>query len=396
METNEVSIVNNIPPNLNQNIGMPMNNSAQMSAPTPPQQQAPIQNIQVPQQISIQQPPPQQQQQQQQQPAQQIQQQQVPQQIKQPPTPQQYQNQFQQQIPPKILPQPTNIQAQAQAHIMNPNYPQQQQPAPQAQQPIQIKQQMQPNNPQMLVAQQQPQAQLMNPQLMQQQTAQVQPGVNRIPPNIGKNIQPQPNPQAQPQQQQQIPQVASLRPIQSQPQTPQSQQIIQSHTPPIVAAQAQQNAQQMGQQQQNYNQQMYAQQQQQPQNFQYVQQNQQQVTQQPLQIWEGGVEWQEKDRNNPNNPIKVKHVVNASIFSFTALDQSSGQYVPEVSPALAQTWPQKIPLQLLSKQILDILNQHCPPPTRNLLLITEGNSQELKSTLQSIGVCLKFFFYFMI
>jgi hypothetical protein len=126
--------------------------------------------------------------------------------------------------------------------------------------------------------------------------------------------------------------------------------------------------------------------QQQQQNYSYVQQPQQQQTGVP--IWDGQIEWQEKDRNNPNSANKMTHTVKARMISFTVLDQSTGQYVPEVPPALAQTWPQKLPLQLLNKQILDILSAQCPPPTKNLLLHTsDTNNQELKNSL-SIGVCV--------
>ncbi len=113
----------------------------------------------------------------------------------------------------------------------------------------------------------------------------------------------------------------------------------------------------------------------------YVQQQQYQIK-----IWDGSVEWQEKDRNNPNSANKVTHVVNAQMISFTVLDHLNGQYVPEVSGALAQGWPQKILLHLISKQIFDILNAYCAPQNRKLLLLTDGSSLDLKSIIQSIGV----------
>jgi hypothetical protein len=109
-------------------------------------------------------------------------------------------------------------------------------------------------------------------------------------------------------------------------------------------------------------------------------------------IWDGNVEWQEKDRNNPNNTNKVTRIAKAHMISNIVLDQTTGQYIPEVSPILAQGWPQKIPLQLLSKQILDILTIQCTPPTRNLYLITDGNNLELRNTLQSIGVSISSLF----
>ena len=117
----------------------------------------------------------------------------------------------------------------------------------------------------------------------------------------------------------------------------------------------------------------------------YVQQQQYQIK-----IWDGSVEWQEKDRNNPNSANKVTHVVNAQMISFTVLDHLNGQYVAEVSGALAQGWPQKILLHLISKQIFDILNAYCAPQNRKLLLLTDGSSLDLKSTIQSIGVNIFF------
>lgn len=191
----------------------------------------------------------------------------------------------------------------------------------------------------------------------------------------------------------------------SRPIQPINQQVLQS-TPPIVQIQTQQpQSNQQGmiqiynqvgmqsnsqtpmlnnskQQSQIYNQQHSQSIQQTPglnQNV-YGQQQNQTV------IWDGNVEWQEKDRNNPNNSNKVTRIAKAQMISNIVLDQTTGQYIPEVSHALAQGWPQKIPLQLLSKQILDILNTNCTPPTRNLYLITDGNNVELRNTLQSIGV----------
>ena len=71
------------------------------------------------------------------------------------------------------------------------------------------------------------------------------------------------------------------------------------------------------------------------------------------------------------------------------LDQASGQYQPEVSLQVAQAWPAKMSIQLLSKQILDFLTQNCVPPIKQLLLVTDGNSQDLKNVL-SIGVSMNF------
>ena len=106
-------------------------------------------------------------------------------------------------------------------------------------------------------------------------------------------------------------------------------------------------------------------------------------------IWDGIIEWQEKDRNNPNSNLKQNHSVKAFMLSFNVLDQASGQYQSEVSMAIAQTWPQKIGIQLLSKQILDYLSQQCTSPIKQLQLVTEGNSQDLRTAL-SIGVIFIF------
>ena len=133
-------------------------------------------------------------------------------------------------------------------------------------------------------------------------------------------------------------------------------------------------------------QQQQIQQQQQPVQ-QYAQQQQQQanyIQQAQIKIWVGQIEWQEKDRNNPNNPNKMTHTVKASMLCNNVLDQTTGQYQPDVSINTAQSWPQKISIQLLSKQILDILSQHCPPTAKNLNLNAEENSQDLKTAL-SIG-----------
>jgi mediator of RNA polymerase II transcription subunit 12 len=235
-------------------------------------------------------------------------------------------------------------------------------------------------------------------QHLQQQQQQIpagayQPNLAQNQAHLGPRASPNINAAGKPMQMQpQQPQTGGLRPIQ-----PINQHIIQSsHTPPTVIVQGQQA---MMQQQQNYNQpgqmigqQNQPQQQQQQQMYPQQQQQQQQQQQSPKQtvIWDGNVEWQEKDRNNPANPNKVTHVVKAQMISSIILDQATGQYIPEVSPLLAQGWPQKIPLQLLSNQILEILNSNCVPPTRNLLLLTEGGgggvNQELKSTLQSVNI----------
>ena len=103
-------------------------------------------------------------------------------------------------------------------------------------------------------------------------------------------------------------------------------------------------------------------------------------------IWEGNIEWKEKNKTNPNLIVEVTHVVKAQMISNIILDTTSGQYVPEIPPAFAQGWPKKIPLQLLSKQVLDILNKFCTPPTSNCLLVTDENNLELKNCLKSLGV----------
>lgn len=154
----------------------------------------------------------------------------------------------------------------------------------------------------------------------------------------------------------------------------QQQQTAQTQQQPMV--QQQQPAQQMIQQQQ---------QQQNPNNFVPNYQQPQQQQQRQVQIWEGQIEWVEKDRNNPN--IKLTHMAQAAMLAFTVLDTTSGQYVPEVSPAATQTWPPKIPLQMMSKQILDILSPSCGLSIRNLLLYTEN--QDVKNALTNVGVCKK-------
>ena len=224
--------------------------------------------------------------------------------------------------------------------------------------------------------------------------------------------------------QQQPPQVQQQQQIQ-QPKTP--QQLLQSQTPPIILPANQNNQQQQLQQQQ-----LQQQQQQQiimqnysgnkpqmflPQQQQQQQQQQKQLQQQPSpqqqqqqqqqsqsfsvvhnkagQIWEGHVEWQEKDRINPNNTAKLTHTVKAIMLSFNIMDQATGQLQLEVPISIAQSWPQKISIQLLSKQILDILSQQCTPPTKQLVLVTEGNNQDLKTAL-AIGVSQYLLNYFSI
>merc|ERR1712127_1144922 len=44
------------------------------------------------------------------------------------------------------------------------------------------------------------------------------------------------------------------------------------------------------------------------------------------QIWEGLIEWQEKDRNNPNSNIRQNHSSKSIMLSMNVLDQASGQY----------------------------------------------------------------------
>lgn len=106
-------------------------------------------------------------------------------------------------------------------------------------------------------------------------------------------------------------------------------------------------------------------------------------------IWTGQIEWAEKDRNNPN--IKSNHYANATMYSFmNAIDPNTGDFVSEVSHASAQAWPNKISLQMMSKQILDILMPLCGPPARNLILHTDN--QDVKNSLTSIGVYNKTFF----
>lgn len=104
-----------------------------------------------------------------------------------------------------------------------------------------------------------------------------------------------------------------------------------------------------------------------------------------VQIWEGQIEWAEKDRNNPN--IKVNHTTSAVMYSFTAIDPATGQLVSEVPLAASQTWPSKISLQMMSKQILDILSPWCGPPARNLILYTDN--QDVKNALTNVGVRIK-------
>jgi hypothetical protein len=253
-------------------------------------------------------------------------------------------------------------------------------------------QQQQPASNIILGSNGQPQINIGNAQMSAQSVVPSQANQSQIQPQVAISRASPLNPQVQQVQQVQ----PGPRPIQ-----PINQQIIQSSTPPIIQLQTQQSHQQnmlqnfnqVGMQQNNGQTivvnnpkpqaQIYNQQQQAPtlinQNIFSQQQNQ-------TVIWDGNVEWQEKDRNNPNNTNKVTRIAKAHMISNIVLDQTTGQYIPEVSPILAQGWPQKIPLQLLSKQILDILTIQCTPPTRNLYLITDGNNLELRNTLQSIGV----------
>ena len=228
------------------------------------------------------------------------------------------------------------------------------------------------------------------------------------------HIRPMQTTTIQQQQQQQPPQIQQQQQIQ-QPKTP--QQLLQSQTPPIILPVNQNNQQQQLQQQQQQQQQIIMQQNYPgnkpqmflPQQQQQQQQQQKQLQQQPSpqqqqqqqqqqqsqsfsvvhnkagQIWEGHVEWQEKDRINPNNTAKLTHTVKAIMLSFNIMDQATGQLQLEVPISIAQSWPQKISIQLLSKQILDILSQQCTPPTKQLVLVTEGNNQDLKTAL-AIGV----------
>ena len=105
----------------------------------------------------------------------------------------------------------------------------------------------------------------------------------------------------------------------------------------------------------------------------------------PERIWEGFMEWQEKDRTNPNN--KTMRSLNSIMLSYSSLDQSTGQYQLEVPRSVTQLWPQKITVQLINKQILDILTPDCMPPTKNIIIVTDGNNQDLKTAL-SIGVSI--------
>lgn len=101
-----------------------------------------------------------------------------------------------------------------------------------------------------------------------------------------------------------------------------------------------------------------------------------------VQIWEGQIEWPEKDRNNPN--IKTNCVAPAIMYSFANIDPNTGQYVSEVPVSVGQAWPPKITLQMMSKQILDILSPWCTPPARNLILYTDN--QDVKNALTTVGV----------
>ncbi len=218
----------------------------------------------------------------------------------------------------------------------------------------------------------------------------------------GQQIQTQPSPQQQPIIQSQTPPISTV-PINSQNAMVQNnyqqqQQIGISPSPvgPSSNNQQQQQQQPIIKQQPNYAtaqvqpQQTVAQQS----NFNYVQAQ--------SKIWVGQIEWQEKDRNNPNNPNKMTHSVKASMLSSNTLDPITNQCQPEVTIATASSWPAKISIQLLSKQILDILAKHCPSPAKTLILTTdENNNQDLKQAL-SIGVSSfikiskgKYFFCFL-
>ena len=250
---------------------------------------------------------------------------------------------------------------------------------------------------------------------------QIQSPGQRMPLNAGKVITTQ-----QQQQQQQAgmvninqgQQLTHLRQgVQGQAQPQQTPtQIMQSHTPPIVQPQQPQMIQ-------NYNQigQMQQQTQQAPPVVQNISINKQPIfagsvvqdIRQPQQgsaltqapgyaysqpqktaerqsVWEGYIEWTEKDRSNPNSGNKVKHQVKARLLSPISQDPSTGQLITDVSPSMAQCIPPKLMLQLLSKQVLELLLQHCTPPTKNLYLITEGNNADVKAAL-SIGVIFIYF-----
>lgn len=95
------------------------------------------------------------------------------------------------------------------------------------------------------------------------------------------------------------------------------------------------------------------------------------------QIWTGTIEWNQKIQN-----AKHQYSINASLLTKNVLDSTS-RLVPEVSEAQAQRWPNRILLQLLSKQIYEILNNFCQPPIKELYLVTTENNQELKQALSS-------------
>lgn len=187
----------------------------------------------------------------------------------------------------------------------------------------------------------------------------------------------------------QTPQGAGMMVTQQQAQQPQQPQTYPPMNPSPVGAGVVPPTQAQPQPQPNqYQQQPQGIQQQQQGNFNYMQQQttpqqqQQQSGNKQVQIWEGQIEWAEKDRNNPN--IKVNNMASAVIYSFTAVDPNTGQLVCEVPVAVGQSWPTKIPLQMMSKQILDILAPWYTPPVRNLILYTDN--QDVKNALTNVGV----------
>lgn len=101
-------------------------------------------------------------------------------------------------------------------------------------------------------------------------------------------------------------------------------------------------------------------------------------SQQTIEIWSGTIEWNQKVQNT-----KQQYIINASLFTKNVPDPTSRQLVPEVPEAQARQWPNRIPLQLLSKQIYEILNNFCQPPTKELYLVTKENNQDLKQALSS-------------
>lgn len=97
-------------------------------------------------------------------------------------------------------------------------------------------------------------------------------------------------------------------------------------------------------------------------------------------IWSGYIDWEEKDSTNPGSQKKVRKTTKASLIAKDTDDALNKAEVKAVETC-AQNWPWKIYLQLISKQLIELMSAYCSSSVCSFELKIKGDDSDLKNAL---------------